>query len=354
LTPTAKRALLALAIAAAWTALALLFAVTTSLTYLSTGRPARWALTISMALADWGVWAVLTYPVLWLAGRMPLQRRTAWRNLPLHIVVSAVVAMLKVAADRWIRRHAFGFPVAYFLISNLAPQIVIYWGLVAAAHGWAYYRTSRDRELRASQLEARLAATRLQLLQMQLQPHFLFNTLNTISELVHENPEAADRMIGGLSDLLREALAASSARDVPLARELAMLNQYVAIQTARFGDRLHVVVEAAPAALQARVPSLTLQPLVENAIRHGLGSSAARVRVDVRAMAADNTLTLEVTDDGVGFSRRGDLQEGLGLTNTRARLQELYGSAHSFEIRERHTGGVSVTLTLPLGGGEIV
>lgn len=345
----AKRTLFVLAALAAWTALALLFAVTSSLTYMSTGRPPRWGLTVSMALADWWVWAALTFPVLWLAGRLPIERATLLRNLPLHLLAAVFVSIVKVAIDRWVRRAVFGFPVSYFLISNLAPQFIIYWAIVGSSHGLTYYRRSRERELRASHLEARLAETRLQLLQMQLQPHFLFNTLHAISELVHEDPETADRMIGGLSDLLREALNldASGVRKVPLAEELALLNRYIEIQTARFGDRLKVIVNADERAIDVQVPSLILQPLVENAIRHGLASRAVLGRIDVRATAADDRLIIEVADDGAGLESP-DIQEGVGLGNTRARLQERYGSQYSLDIRSRPSGGVSVIMSVPL------
>jgi hypothetical protein len=340
------------AVLVAWTMLALLFAVTSSLTYMSTGRPPRWALTVSMALADCWVWAALTFPVLALARRLPLERGTLFRNVPLHFLAAVVTSILKVAIDRWVRRSIFGFPVSYFLISNLAPHFVIYWAVVGSAHGMAYYRRSRERELLASHLEARLAETRLQLLQMQLQPHFLFNTLHAISELVHEDPETADRMIGGLSDLLREALDASGVREVPLERELQLLHRYIDIQTARFGDRLKVVVEADPRALGARLPSLILQPIVENAIRHGLASRAAPGRIDVRATTTDDRLIVEVADDGAGLEDSSEVREGVGLGNTRARLHELYGSHGTLEVRSRQARGVSVIIAVPLRRAE--
>jgi signal transduction histidine kinase len=352
----ARAALPILAAAGAWVGLALLFGVTTSLTYMSTGRPPRWGLTISMALADWGVWAALSWPVLAIARRFPLRRGTLLRHLPLHALASGAIALIKVIADRWIRAHLFGFGVSYFLISNLAPYIVIYWTLVGAAHGLTYYRAGRERELRASQLEARLAETRLQLLQMQLQPHFLFNTLNTIAELVHENPEAADRMIAGLSGLLREALASSGSRDVPLSREIGTLRQYVDIQTTRFGDRLQVAITCEGAASDARVPALVLQPLVENAIRHGPGPCGGTLRVGVSARRRGDRLLIEVCDNGRGLPENGGVQEGIGLSNTRARLQELYGQAYSLDIRARAEGGVAVVLALPIapGGAQAV
>jgi two-component system, LytTR family, sensor kinase len=337
---------MAVVVIAGWAALALLFAATNSLTYLATGRPALWGLTIRMALSDWMVWAALTFPVLWLARRFSLTKDRWLRRLPLHIVVAIAIAIGKVAVDRWIRRAVFGFPVSYFLISSLAPHFVIYWIIVAAAHGLTYYTRSRESAVQASQLEARLAEARLQLLQMQLQPHFLFNTLHAISELVHEDPEAADRMIAALSALLREALDAGSVRQVPLARELQLVRRYLEIQTARFGERLTVTIDADPRVSEWPLPSLILQPLVENAVTHGFGSRAAAGHIAIVATSHDGSLVVEVSDNGAGLADRADLREGVGLGNTRARLHELYGGRASLEV-ERQSSGVMVRMTIP-------
>src|SRR5262245_35233524 len=198
----------------------------------------------------------------------------------------------KAQADQYVRKLLFG-RAGYLLLSSLAANFLLYWAIVAIAHGLEYYRTGRDRELRASQLEARLAETRLQLLRMQLQPHFLFNTLNTISELVHEEPEIADRMIAGLSLLLRETLQSGDTPQVTLARELQLLESYVDIQRTRFGERLQVAVDAHPGALSAAVPSLLLQPIVENSIRHGLARTGSG-RVEIRAHRDGSRLILQV------------------------------------------------------------
>jgi len=347
LTPLTNRRRFVLAVVAGWAALALLFAATNSLTYMSTGRPPLWGLSIRMALADWLGWAALTFPVLWLARRWPLDSGRFRARLPMHVVAAVAVAAVKVALDRWVRQAVFGFPVSYFLLSSLVPHFVIYWIVVAAAHALAYYARSRERELAASQLEARLAEARLQLLQMQLQPHFLFNTLHAISELVHESPETADRMIGALSDLLREALDASRMRQVPLDHELHLLGRYLDIQTVRFGDRLEVRFDVAADVRRCLVPSLVLQPLVENAITHGLAARAAAGRIDVSCARLGDRLVIEVADDGAGLAPPERWREGIGLGNTRARLQELYGSGGALDVRHRLSGGVLVKMTIP-------
>src|SRR5262245_17545256 len=276
---------------AAWTALAVFFAVSSSLTYVSSYQPPRWGLTLVMALTEWYAWAVLTPVVVWLAGRFPLQPGRIARHAALHGVAGFAAAMAKIWITRRLRQLVVGFST-YFLISNLATHYVIYWAIVGAVHALAYYRAGREGELRASQLEARLAQARLQLLKMQLHPHFLFNTLNAVSELVHEDPSTADRMIASLSELLRETLDAGSADQVELSRELELLERYIDIQRARFGDRLDVSIHADPAVRRALVPNLILQPLVENSIRHGLARRVTAGRIQIRAVREHDRLAL--------------------------------------------------------------
>jgi two-component system, LytTR family, sensor kinase len=198
------------------------------------------------------------------------------------------------------------------------------------------------------QLERRLAETRLQLLNMQLQPHFLFNTLNTIAELVHEDAEAADRMITALSDLLRQTLDLRGAQEIPFDMELRLLGTYLEIQKTRFGDRLQVHIASDDDVANAHVPVLLLQPLVENAIRHGLAirRPAGCVRIEARREAG--TLLIAVIDDGPGAAEEAVTgREGIGLGNTRARLNALYGTGHAFELANVPGGGARVSIRLP-------
>jgi len=255
-----------------------------------------------------------------------------------------VLGVFKLVLDQRIRIMLFG-NAGYLLFTNLAFNFLIYWAIVAAAHGARYYRTGRERELQSSRLEARLAETRLQLLNMQLQPHFLFNTLNAISELVHEDPDTADRMIAGLSVLLRETLAAGNAPAVSVKRELDLLGCYVDIQRARFGARLNATTEVDPGALDAAIPVLLLQTVVENAIRHGLATRANAGRIDVAIRRNSDHVTITVRDDGDGLN--GERPEGLGITNTRARLQGLFGATHALDVANADGGGVRVTISFP-------
>jgi two-component system, LytTR family, sensor kinase len=332
-----------LAVWAGWTALALFFAVSTSLTYRSTGRPPYWSLTITRSLSEWWLWALLTPIVVALARWFPLHGGRRWRNAGIHAVAGIVIAIGKTLADRAILAMLTGFWM-YFLASTLALQLVIYAVLVAAAHGLQYYHRSRERE----QLEARLSETRLQLLSMQLQPHFLFNTLNTIAELVHHDPDTADTMISGLSDLLRRALELGTTQEIPLSAELDLLKRYLDIQKARFGDRLQVRISVESPARDAAVPVLLLQPLVENAIRHGLAARVDSGRIEIAARLADGFVMIDVTDDGPGPGiGLASGPERVGLGNTRERLDALYGGRSRLDLTPEPGGGARLSLRIP-------
>jgi two-component system LytT family sensor kinase len=198
-------------------------------------------------------------------------------------------------------------------------------------------------------LETQLSQANLQALKMQLQPHFLFNTLNAISSLIHENPKVADDMVGSLSQFLRTTLDVSSENEVPLRTELEFVDRYLEIQQTRFGDRLQINREMNSTAMDALVPPLILQPLVENAIRYGIESRETGGTVTIRALQQDDILHLEVSDDGEGF-KGGQLLggiNGVGLSNTKARLQELYGNKHQFKLTTNQPTGACVKIELP-------
>ena len=334
-----------LAVLAGWTLLVIVFAVSSSLTYALIYQPPRWRYTLTMAATEWYVWAAFTPIIAWLSRRLRVSRARWWRLIALA-VIGVPVAFIKVTMTRALRGLSEGGS-AYFQITDLAAQYLIFWGIVGATHAWLYYSEVQGRELRTSQLETLLAQTRLQMLGMQLQPHFLFNTLNTIAELVHERPATAERMIAGLSHLLRETVHAGLVDRVPVDRELQLLGSYIEIQRARFGDRLTVNIVVDPAANGALVPSLLLQPLVENAIKHGIGSRAGVGHIAILVSRTGEMIAIEIRDDGRGLGT-GPLQEGIGLGNCRSRLQALYGeNNYRLRIMNRHGGGAVVRIELP-------
>ena len=223
------------------------------------------------------------------------------------------------------------------------------YGIVLLVHyALKYYARYQEGRVRASQLETRLAQAQLQALKMQLQPHFLFNTLHSISTLVQEDPAAAEAMIARLSELLRLSLENNGVQQVPLSKELEFIESYLGIEQIRFEDRMQVRYDIDPETLDAQVPNLILQPLVENAIHHGIGGGSGRI--EIRSRHAEGKLILQVLDNGPGLGDpNASVQpgKGLGLANTRARLETLYGKAHDFVVRGASNGGVEAAILIP-------
>jgi LytS/YehU family sensor histidine kinase len=228
-------------------------------------------------------------------------------------------------------------------------NLLVYWIIVAVAHAVLFYQRYRRRELGAVQLESELARARLQALKTQLHPHFLFNTLHSISTLMYRDVGAADRMLARLSELLRLTLESSDAQEVSLHDEIGFLEKYLEIEKIRLGERLTVDFDIDPALDDVLVPNLVLQPIVENAVKHGIAPRSAPGRIAVRAWAEDGSLRLRVTDDGLGLPQPpARLVTGIGLSNVRARLERLYGEAHQVSMRAAEPSGLIVDLTLPL------
>jgi two-component system LytT family sensor kinase len=302
------------------------------------------------------IFAVSTPLVLMLARRYRVDRQTWKRAVPVHLLagtlVSAVWAAYHIVLDVYFNGNLARFEwnnLPRIVFINIDRELLIYWIVVVVSHAADYYQRYREGELRASQAQ-------LQALKMQLHPHFLFNALHSISALVHSDPDAADKMIARLGDFLRLTLDSAAAQEVPLRQELEFLNCYLDIERTRFRDRLTTQIEADPQVLDCVVPNLILQPIVENAIRHGVSQRAAHGHVEVHAVRAGNVLRLEVRDNGRGLpegiepGRANQGCGGVGLANTRARLQQLYGGAYRFDLSNAPDGGAVVTLELPLHG----
>ncbi len=343
----------------AWTLLGLCQAAQSYVSYAAEGRPLPAWRALALGLSLWYGWALLWVFVSQLARRCPLEQRDfAWRLL-FHLAAAVVFAFAKILLDYPVIL-AFYCPTPQlltlrrFLPMALTDQfhtyVLIYWAMLGVAHALHDRRQARERALRTSQLEARLAQAQLQMLKLQLHPHFLFNTLNSISALIHTDVELADRMVARLGDLLRLALHHFGAEEVPLREELEFLLSYLEIEQARLGPRLSFDLEVEPGTVEARVPTLLLQPLVENAIRHGVGARPGPGRVEVQARREADRLRLEVRDTGPGLAG-GEPQEGVGLSNTRARLGRLYGEAYQFELAGGPGGGAVVRVVIPFRVG---
>ncbi len=305
------------------------------------------------------VWFAMSPLLLWLAQKFPFEANKWQKSVLVHLVASVVLAFFQQAIDTFLLTR-LGYPpnrqfanfleaYKYFIFINLHLSILIYWGVVGIRSAYSYYQKYRERELITSKLEARLATSRLQVLKMQLHPHFLFNTLNAISELIYKDPESAERMIGDLSDLLRMSFEKLEVQEISLKQELEFLRKYLEIEQMRFQDRLRVEMEISPDTLDASVPNMILQPLVENAIKHGIAPRSTGGKIQIEAHRNNGSLELTVSDNGIGvpFKDVEHLSEGVGLSNTRRRLKHLYGDKHKFDLTNAETSGLRVNLTIP-------
>jgi len=347
-----------------WTLIGLSFASQLYLSSYKTGGSISWGRAVSWSLGDWYVWAVVSLPIVQLARRVRFDDSKWSRNVAIHLVAGAVFSFVYMVlragvgqAQSWLEGQPVGFLETFrpLLIKTFHFNVLIYWVIVSVSHAFDYYRRLQERELRGAELERRLAQARLMALQMQLNPHFLFNTLHAISSLMHKDVEAADRMISRLSDLLRYALESTSEQEVPLRRELEFLGRYLEIEKTRFGSRLNVELKIAPDTLDALVPNLILQPLVENAIHHGIEPHAKPGRIELRSRRENAAIRLDVQDNGGGLAPGSGPDEGVGLSNTRARLKQLYGEAQRLVLSNAPEGGLVVSVMLPFrarDGGE--
>ncbi len=300
---------------------------------------------------------LLFFPILRLVRRYPLHRSDWWRVVPVYlaglvafgIAATSLMWLLREILYPLLGRGDFDYgimPLRYLMEFPL--QVIIFSIMVGAIHGADAFRAARERQIHAAQLEASLARAELRSLRFQLQPHFLFNALNTVSSTMYRDPNAADEILDRLAELLRASLNTARTDEVPLADELEILDNYLAVLDARFGDRLTVEIDIAADAQRALVPSMLLQPLVENAIRHGSLEQSGRGRVWIRSSIDGEELSLLVEDDGPGSAVDNPMTtNGLGLSATADRLRLLHGDACRFETENLPRGGFRVAITLP-------
>jgi two-component system, LytTR family, sensor kinase len=344
---------------AIWTSYGTLSAWQTHYWYSFTKTPMSWAESLRFEVSYAWLWAVCTPLILWLARRFRIERNHWARHLAIHVgVMTLLIAIVKTVFDavtmpptsafhdftwaRWLRSIEYTFDTGTLL----------YWIIILVEHSLVYYRRYQQGLVNASHLQTQLVQAQLRALKMQLHPHFLFNTLHTITALVHEDPDLAERTIARLSELLRLFLANSTVHEVPLREELRILDLYLEIERTRFEDRLSVHFDVPPELRDAMVPNLVLQPLVENAIRHGVGRRSAPGWISVSAEKYGETLVLRVADNGGGLQHgaggaKHPVQTGMGLAITRGRLESLYGEHQSLVLRDVATGGAEARITMP-------
>ena len=321
-----------------------------------------------MTINQWLPWMLASPLIIWLVFRFPIERNKWKTRLLIHAGACGVVVLICVVAGDYLIQpqhhqpqhdqpphdeshpggHMHGPPPLWVRCQFNFP---VYLVIASLAHSLVYFRRAQQRDRRALELETHLAQARLQALRTQLHPHFLFNTLNAISTLIHTAPNSADDMIGNLSTLLRLSLDSATEQEVPLGRELDFLDRYLDIEQIRFGARLKVEKKIAAETRAALVPTFILQPLVENAIRHGIEPQLSPGIIKIEAQRDGEILRVKIFDSGVGLpeieGKEVPTAEGIGLSNTRARLQSLYPARHQFTLRNVEAGGCVAELEIP-------
>ena len=337
---------------AGWTLLALLWASSIAISRAYVDIPTRFFQTLRLCLLDYWIWAALTPIIFFLAKRFPFKRET-WATataihfafyLSLTLAHESLAKLVGLPTDAPDTFH--GSILWLRLISSLYNDLWMYWPAVVVWSLLEYYRRYREGDMRATKLQEQLTRSELQALRNQLHPHFLFNTLNSVASLMHEDVDAADDMLGDLSHLLRAYLSENDAQEIPLRQEIGLLETYIRIQKRRFEDRLTSVLDVPEDLLDVAVPALLLQPLVENSIIHGIAPRPLPGKVCVTARRSGSVLNLVVADDGLGLPKH--YTERIGLSNTRSRLRQLFENRYSFELACGNNGGVAVNISIPL------
>lgn len=347
-----------------WTVVGLSFASRTYLSYYQNGTSVSWLDVYPGYMIDFYLWGVTTPFMFWLSRRIPVERGHLASRITLHLIIALCLnfIVLTVASPllwyfSYVNKTIFPTLTALFSFSvsshvMLHQGLIVYCGTLIAGHAFEYYRQLQAGRTRTAELASQLAQAQLAALKMQIHPHFLFNTLNSIAALLHKDVELADKMIARLSDFLRLTLKSSETSVVTLEQELGFLETYLAIEKIRFQDKLLIEMKIAPDALDAQVPNLILQPLIENAVRHGVARQTSVGRLQIQARRDADRLLIKIEDNGPGLNGNGNRRRrsgsGVGIANTRARLGQFYDDDFSFEIADRkHHDGTVVNLNVP-------
>jgi two-component system, LytTR family, sensor kinase len=344
---------------AAYTVLGVLNAASMVGDHMMRGIPVAWHdLLLNRAIEEYTC-ALFVPPLFWLVHRYPIDRRHWRQNIPLLAGASLLFVVIKYAfvlRPVWALIFSRSYGTLYqALVPNTVPVLFDFWGVIGVAHAVEFYRRAQERERVAAALRVQLSQAQLEALKSQLHPHFLFNTLNSVTTLMHRDVGAADQMVTNLADLLRVTLQHRGAHEISLGEELDLLERYVSIVRVRFRDRLTVSYTIPTELRDALVPHFLLQPLVENALEHGIGQRPGPGRLEISAERVGDELRVSVCDDGPGLSVRGPKGHGVGLANTRARLAEHYGAAQRLTLEPASpTGGARATVVLPLRRRSVV
>lgn len=343
-----------------WTFIGIVFTLQSYFTSFRSEKPAPLLDSLYVQMTWAYLWALATPLVLWASARLPIERNNWMRSALLHVPLSVLLSAFLTALGHivlwfywgWSMGRSLSFErMGRFVVANFSEGIGIYLLIALTSYAFSYYRRYREGQVKTLMLEAQLSQAQLHALKMQLHPHFLFNTLHSISALLNKDTESARRMITRLGDFLRLTLDNSGSQEITLRQEMEFLSCYLEIERIRFQDRLVTHLEVAHQTLDAKVPNLILQPIVENAIRHGIAPRSTPGLIEIGAEKRNGTLRIQVRDNGPGLpglrTSENLFQKGLGLANTETRLERLYGSAHLFDLSNNPAGGLVVTLEIP-------
>ena len=344
-------------IAGIWFILGLIYSSQSFFYYLSIEKDFLWQKSLFHSFLFCAEWALLTIPVLKLADVFHLDSKSFVRNIVFHFIIGVSVALVQqtifvtvvdFVESGFVFTHA---PKEYIpsIVGFFEYGVLMYWSIVFVSHATKYYRDYQSEQQHATELRSQLVESQLQSLKMQLQPHFLFNTLNAIYVLVKKEPALAQKMISRLSDLLRLILEQRQTNEVPLRQELEFLNTYLAIEKVRFGDRLKISFSIDEKSIDAMVPTFVLQPLAENSIRHGIAQRAGVGWIEIQSEIKNGKLIIEVIDGSKKVRRvtKETIGMGVGLENVQKRLEKVYGTKQSFHYLENDSNGVTIRMEIP-------
>ena len=341
-----------------WLALGFYFVLSSYVYYLNLDRPFNWEINITRNMPSFFLWGLLAPAVIYFALRFRIEKTNFYTKILTQILIGAVVAFVHrvlSASLSYSISWSLGNTEASLFDILLGEKFIIfsawfdgfftYWVFLAAIYSFDYYKSFNENKIKATLLEAKLAQAELNALKMQLQPHFLFNTLNAISVLVHKDPESADEMITRLSDLLRLTLDKFGQKKVTLKEEIDFINSYLDIQKIRYKDRLNIKMNISPSTIDLEVPALILQPVIENSIKHAVEPSSKQTNISISTFIDKNYLNIEITDNGPGIN--DNINEGVGIKNIKARLEQMYGENKLFSMSDSE-GGVKTIIQIPV------
>jgi hypothetical protein len=341
-----------------WLLLGFYFILSSVVYYVDLEQSFNWENNLINRIPPYLLWGIITPFIIYIGLKYRIEKPGVYPKIAGQILIGALIAILHRVISVGISYSVFLytgtadesfidilFGRKFIIFSGWFDSFFTYWVLLAVIYSFDYYKSFNENKIKSTELEAKLAQAELNALKMQLQPHFLFNTLNAISVLVHKDPESADEMITRLSDLLRLTIDKFGQKKVTLKEEIEFINSYFDIQKIRYKERLNVEVNIDSSAFDKEVPALILQPVVENSIKYAVEPSSEQINILISAFVKDDYLIIEISDKGTGLN--GSIREGVGIKNIKARLEQMYDNNNLFNINDSPEGGVKTIIKIP-------